>query len=217
MFTLNAMPSACSASAARAPCSSATRHRYPHTLALVWSRMLASASAASAPSRSPARSMVTPAPSQVDAHGHTPHAAMNTPLASACLPATSSVAPRLRCSFRLPGAALLPSAMACVYASSASATRPSEACKSPSSSNARGSVASMDRASMRWPYAVDVTPSSKLARPRHSCRARDFSPPLSCSSSAHASAGMCMSSSSSAVDTCVSSPAPASACSRRAS
>mmetsp|Transcript_30175 Transcript_30175/g.48521 ORF Transcript_30175/g.48521 Transcript_30175/m.48521 type:complete len:241 (+) Transcript_30175:469-1191(+) len=151
MFTLNAVPKACSASSTR-PLSSATKHRYPHTLAFVWSKTFASASAASAPSRSPSRSMAIPAPSQVDAHGHRRHPAMYTPRASPSLPAARSVFPRLRMSLSDAGG-LGPalSAIACEYASSASPSRDSEACRSPRSSKARGSVASTDSASMMWP------------------------------------------------------------------
>ena len=122
---LNADPNAASASSTRSA-RSATTHRYPHTFGLDASRMFASASAASAPSRSPPRSIATAAPSHVDARGHISHAARYTPRASSSFPSAKSAAPRRRNSLSDAGGRSSPPvrAMACAYASSASADRP---------------------------------------------------------------------------------------------
>ena len=154
---LNAALVARSASSIRGgSATSETIARYAHALGLEASSTFASASAASAPSASPSRSIAAPRPIHADAHGRISHAAANTPRASENLPFFSKHPPRFRNSFSdAGGLPLCPlHAMACVYASSASENRRSCACASPSSSNGRGSVASIPSASAMKPNAT---------------------------------------------------------------
>ena len=91
-------------------------------------------------------------------------------------------------------------AIACVYASTASAKAPSFMCRSPRSSKGLGSVASTARASIKKPCAFCGMLSSIAARARQIDR-MNAACVRDCSKIAQASAGMCMSRSSRDVET----------------
>ena len=91
-------------------------------------------------------------------------------------------------------------AIACVYASTASAKAPSFMCRSPRSSKGLGSVASTARASIKKPCAFCGMLSSIAARSRQIDR-MNAACVRDCSKIAQASAGMCMSRSSRDVET----------------
>ena len=142
-----------------------------------------------------------PRANQVDAHGHISHPASNVALASARSPFSVNALPRLRMSLREAGGRPFASpvhAIACVYASTASAKLPSFVCKSPRSSKGLGSVASTARASIKKACAFCGMPSSIAARAGQIDR-MNAACVRDCSKIAQASAGMCMSRSSSDV------------------